>query len=210
MTHLPYVTPAAKFSGKLIYTNTNTCGAHRGLGGSQPRFAMEILMDMAAEKLGMTPLQIRLLNAVESGHTCRSMMYVPHTEYKKTLQTAADNCDFENKYGKLPFGEGVGISGGYYISGTSYTLYLSYKPHTVANVKIEGENNVVLYCGATDIGQGADMVMAQMAAETLGVRSEDVKVVSRDTELATFDLGTFASRVTYATGWAIRRACEAA
>ncbi len=54
------------------------------------------------------------------------------------------------------------------------------------------------------------MVMAQMAAETLGVRSEDVKVVSRDTELATFDLGTFASRVTYATGWAIRRACEAA
>lgn len=210
MTHLPYVTPAAKFSGKLIYTNTNTCGAHRGLGGSQPRFAMEILMDMAAEKLGMTPLQIRLLNAVESGHTCRSMMYVPHTEYKKTLQTAADNCDFENKYGKLPFGEGVGISGGYYISGTSYTLYLSYKPHTVANVKIEGENNVVLYCGATDIGQGADMVMAQMAAETLGVRSEDVKVVSRDTETATFDLGTFASRVTYATGWAIRRACEAA
>ena len=102
-------------------------------------------MDMAAEKLGMTPLQIRLLNAVESGHTCRSMMYVPHTEYKKTLQTAADNCDFEAKYGHLPFGEGVGISGGYYISGTSYTLYLSYKPHTVANVKIENENNVVLF-----------------------------------------------------------------
>ena len=210
MTHLPYITPAAKFAGKLMYTNTNTCGAHRGLGGAQPRFAMEILMDMAAEKLGMTPLQIRLLNAVESGHTCRSMMYVPHTEYKKTLQTAADNCDFEAKYGHLPFGEGVGISGGYYISGTSYTLYLSYKPHTVANVKIENENNVVLFCGTTDIGQGVDMVMAQMAAETLGIRSEDVKVVSRDTELATFDLGTFASRVTYASGWAIRRACEAA
>lgn len=210
MTHLPYVTPAAKFEGKLIYTNTQTCGAHRGLGGAQPRFAMEIMMDMAAEKLGMNPLQIRLLNAVESGHTCRSMMYVPHCEYKKALSTAAKNCDFENKVGKLPFGKGIGMSGGYYISGTSYTLYLSYKPHTVAMVKIEGENNVVLYCGATDIGQGADMVMAQMAAETLGVRSEDVKVESRDTETTTFDLGTFASRVTYATGWAIRRACEAA
>ena len=210
MTHLPYVTPAAKFSGKLIYTNTQTCGAHRGLGGSQPRFAMELMMDMAAEKLGMNPLQIRLLNAIESGHTCRSMMYVPHCEYKKALSVAAENCDFEAKTGKLPFGKGIGISGGYYITGTSYTLYLSYKPHTVAMVKIEGENNVVLYCGATDIGQGADMVMAQMAAETLGVRSEDVKVVSRDTETTTFDLGTFASRVTYATGWAIRRACEAA
>jgi 4-hydroxybenzoyl-CoA reductase subunit alpha len=210
MTHLPYVTPAAKFSGKLIYTNTQTCGAHRGLGGSQPRFAMELMMDMAAEKLGMNPLQIRLINAIESGHTCRSMMYVPHCEYKKALSVAAENCDFEAKTGKLPFGKGIGISGGYYITGTSYTLYLSYKPHTVAMVKIEGENNVVLYCGATDIGQGADMVMAQMAAETLGVRSEDVKVVSRDTETTTFDLGTFASRVTYATGWAIRRACEAA
>lgn len=210
MTHLPYVTPAAKFAGKLIYTNTQTCGAHRGLGGSQPRFAMEILMDMAAEKLGMNPLQIRLLNAVESGHTCRSMMYVPHSEFKKALSTAAANCDFEKKTGNLPFGKGIGISGGYYITGTSYTLYLSYKPHTVAMVKIEGENNVVLYCGATDIGQGADMAMAQMAAETLGVRSEDVKVESRDTETTTFDLGTFASRVTYATGWAIRRACEAA
>ena len=210
MTHLPYVTPAAKFNGKLVYTNTQTCGAHRGLGGSQPRFAMEILMDMAAEKLGLNPLQIRLLNAVESGHTCRSMMYVPHSEFKKALATAAANCDFEKKVGNLPFGKGIGISGGYYISGTSYTLYLSYKPHTVAMVKIEGENNVVLYCGATDIGQGADMAMAQMAAETLGVRSEDVKVQSRDTENTTFDLGTFASRVTYATGWAIRRACEAA
>ena len=210
MTHLPYVTPAAKFSGKLIYTNTQTCGAHRGLGGSQPRFAMEILMDMAADKLGLNPLQIRLINAVESGHTCRSMMYVPHCEYKKALATAAANCGFEEKVRNLPFGKGIGISGGYYISGTSYTLYLSYKPHTVAMVKIEGENNVVLYCGATDIGQGADMAMAQMAAETLGVRAEDVKVQSRDTENTTFELGTFASRVTYATGWAIRRACEAA
>ena len=210
MTHLPYVTPAAKFSGKRVYTNKQTCGAHRGLGGSQPRFAMEILMDMAAEKLGMNPLEIRLLNAVESGHTCRSMMYVPHTEYKACLQTAADNCNYLEKWNKLPFGKGIGISGGYYITGTSYTLYLSYKPHTVATVKIESENNVVLFCGATDIGQGVDMVMAQMAAETLGIRSEDVKVVSRDTMLATFDLGTFASRVTYATGWAVRRACEAA
>jgi len=210
MVHLPYVMPAARFMGKLIYTNTQTCGAHRGLGGSQPRFAMEILLDMAAEKIGINPLQIRLLNAVESGHTARNMVYVPHSEYKKALSVAAENCDFEKKWGKLPFGKGIGISGGNYITGTSYTLYLSYKPHTIAMVKIEGENNVVLYCGATDIGQGADMVMAQMAAETLGVRAEDVKVESRDSQSTTFDLGTFASRVTYATGWAIRRACEAA
>ena len=62
------------------------------------------------------------------------------------------------------------MAGGYYISGTSYTLYLSYKPRCVTTIKIDEENGVTLYCGATDIGQGVDTVMAQMAAETLGVK----------------------------------------
>ncbi|MDU3455692.1 xanthine dehydrogenase family protein molybdopterin-binding subunit, partial [Peptostreptococcus sp.] len=119
-----------------------------------------------------------------------------------------ERSGYKEKHGKLPFGKGIGLSGGYYISGTSYTLYLSYKPHTVATIKVDEENDVTVYCGATDIGQGVDMVMAQMAAETLGIKTEDVTVVPRDTKISTFDLGTFASRLTFATGWAIRQAAE--
>ncbi|WMJ78714.1 MULTISPECIES: xanthine dehydrogenase family protein molybdopterin-binding subunit [unclassified Sedimentibacter] len=208
MVHIPYAVPNVKFDGKRIFTNKPTCGAQRGLGGVQPRFAMEQLLDEAAEHFGMTPYEIKKLNAVESGYTAKSMMYVPHSEYKKCLDEVVEKSEYMNKIGKLPYGKGIGLSGGYYISGTSYTLYLSYKPHTVATIKIDDENGVTLYCGATDIGQGVDTVMAQMAAETLGVKTEDVKVVPRDTQISTFDLGTFASRLTFATGWAIRQAAE--
>ena len=208
MVHIPYMVPNVKFDGKRVYTNKPVCGAFRGLGGVQPRFAMEQMLDQAAAHFGMDPYEIRMLNAAESGYTAMSKMYIPHTEYKKCLTTCVENSDYQNKHGKLPFGKGIGLSGGYYISGTSYTLYLSYKPHTVATIKVDEENDVIVYCGATDIGQGVDMVMAQMAAETLGVFTENVKVIPRDTQVSTFDLGTFASRLTFATGWAIRQAAE--
>lgn len=208
MVHIPYMVPNVRFDGKRVYTNKPTCGAHRGLGGVQPRFAMEQMLDQAASHFGMDPYEIRMLNAAESGYTAMSKMYIPHTEYKKCLTECVEKSGYQEKHGKLPFGKGIGLSGGYYISGTSYTLYLSYKPHTVATIKVDEENDVTVFCGATDIGQGVDMVMAQMAAETLGVKTEDVKVVPRDTQLSTFDLGTFASRLTFATGWAIRQAAE--
>ena len=205
MVHIPYVIPNVRFDGKRVYTNKPTCGAFRGL---QPRFAMEQMLDQAAAHFGMDPYEIRMLNAAESGYTAKSKMYVPHTEYKKCLTECVERSGYKEKHGKLPFGKGIGLSGGYYISGTSYTLYLSYKPHTVATIKVDEENDVTVYCGATDIGQGVDMVMAQMAAETLGIKTEDVTVVPRDTKISTFDLGTFASRLTFATGWAIRQAAE--
>ncbi|HZK01363.1 MAG TPA: xanthine dehydrogenase family protein molybdopterin-binding subunit [Anaerovoracaceae bacterium] len=208
MVHIPYMVPNVRFDGKRVFTNKPTCGAQRGLGGVQPRFAMEQLLDEAAERLGMSPYEIRKINAAESGYTAKSQMYIPHTEYKKCLDKVVKESSYLDKHGKLPYGKGIGLSGGYYISGTSYTLYLSYKPHTVATIKVDEENGVTVFCGATDIGQGVDTVMAQMAAETLGVKTEDVKVVPRDTQLSTFDLGTFASRLTFATGWAIRRAAE--
>ncbi len=208
MIHIPYKVPNVRFDGKRIYTNKPTCGAFRGLGGVQPRFAMEQMLDQAAAHFGMDPYEIRMLNAVESGYTAMSKMYVPHSEYKKCLTECVEKSGYKEKHGKMPFGKGIGLSGGYYISGTAYTLYLSYKPHTVATIKVDEENHVTVYCGATDIGQGVDMVMAQMAAETLGVKTEDVTVIPRDTSVSTFDLGTFASRLTFATGWAIRQACE--
>ncbi|NTU59549.1 MAG: molybdopterin-dependent oxidoreductase, partial [Deltaproteobacteria bacterium] len=106
-----------------------------------------------------------------------------------------------------PFGKGVGLAGGYYISGTAYTLYMSYKPHSTALIRIDTEGGVTVYCGATDIGQGSNMVLGMMAAEKFGIPFEDVHVVSGDTKLAPFDLGSFASRVTVAAGSAV---CQAA
>lgn len=208
MIHLPYKVPNARARVRRVYTNKPTCGAMRGLGGVQPRFAMECMLDEMAEMIGISPYELKMKNAIESGYRSVSNLYVPHTEYKKCLQAAVEKSGYLEKHGKLPFGKGIGLAGGYYISGTAYTLYQSYKPHTTALIRVDTEGGVTVHCAVADIGQGANTVMAQMAAEALGIHYEDVHVVSGDTELGTFDLGSFASRVTYAAGAAIKEAAE--
>lgn len=208
MIHLPYKVPNARARVRRVYTNKPTCGAMRGLGGIQPRFAMECMLDELAEMMGISPYELKMKNAVESGYRSVSNLHVPHTEYKKCLQTAAEKSGYLEKHGKLPFGKGIGLAGGYYISGTAYTLYQSYKPHTTVLIRVDTEGGVTVHCAAADIGQGCNTVIAQMAAEALGVYYEDVHVVSGDTELGTFDLGSFASRVTYGAGVAIKEAAK--
>ncbi len=208
MIHLPYKVPNARARVRRVFTNKPTCGAMRGLGGVQPRFAMECLLDEMAEMIGISPYELKMKNAIESGYRSVSNLHVPHAEYKKCLQTAVEKSGYLEKHGKLPFGKGIGLAGGYYISGTAYTLYQAYKPHTTVLIRVDTEGGVTVHCAAADIGQGCNTVMAQMAAEALGVHYEDVHVVSGDTELGTFDLGSFASRLTYATGAAILEAAE--
>ena len=208
MIHLPYKVPNARSYVRSVYTNKPSSGAMRGLGGVQPKFAFECMLDELAEMMGISPYELRMRNACVSGYTAANNMYVPHTEYKRCLETVVEKSGYLEKYGKLPFGKGIGLGGGNYISGTAYTLYPSYKPHTTVLLRIDTEGGVTLHCACTDIGQGVNTVMAQMAAEALGVYFEDIHIQSQDTEIGCFDLGTFASRLTYATGHAIRQAAE--
>ncbi len=207
MLHLPYKVKNVRFRGRRVYTNKPTCGAMRGLGGVQPRFAMESLLDQIAIDLGMSPYELKRKNAIGKTHRTVSGVVVRHSEYRKCLDEVVKRSGYQEKHRKLPFGRGVGLAGGYYISGTAYTLYLSYKPHSTALIRVDTEAGVTVYCGATDIGQGSDMVLAMMAAEKLGLPYDEIHVVSGDTTLAPFDLGSFASRVTVAAGAAV---CQAA
>ncbi|NOY46029.1 MAG: molybdopterin-dependent oxidoreductase [Deltaproteobacteria bacterium] len=208
MLHLPYKVKNVRFRGRRVYTNKPTCGAMRGLGGVQPRFAMESLLDQIAIDLGMSPYEIKKKNAIDQTHETVSGVYVRHSEYKQCIDKVVENSGYLEKHRKLPFGRGVGLAGGYYISGTAYTLYMSYKPHSTATVRVDTEAGVTVYCGATDIGQGSDMVLGMMAAEKLGLPFDQIHVVSGDTTLAPFDLGSFASRVTVAAGTAVCQACD--
>jgi 4-hydroxybenzoyl-CoA reductase subunit alpha len=208
MVHLPYAVPHVHTTVRSVYTNTHKSGAMRGLGGVQPRYALECLVEELAEMINMEPLDFKLMNAIDSGYTCPNNMYVPHCEVKQCMILAAEKSNYREKHGKLPFGKGIGLAAGFYISGTAYTLYQAYRPHTTVLLRVDAEGGVTLHCACADIGQGAKTVAAQMAAEALGVLYEDVHVQAGDTELGTFDLGTFASRVTYAIGSAIIKAAE--
>ncbi len=208
MLHLPYNVRNVRFNAKRIYTNKPTCGAMRGLGGVQPRFALESLFDQIAIEIGMSPHELKRKNAIGNSHETVSGQVVRHSEFLQCLDQATELSGYAEKHGKQPFGKGIGLAGGYYISGTAYTLYMAYKPHSTAMIRVDTESGITVYCGATDIGQGSDTVLGMMAAEKFGMPFESVHVISGDTSLAPFDLGTFASRVTVAAGSAVCKAAD--
>jgi CO/xanthine dehydrogenase Mo-binding subunit len=101
----------------------------------------------------------------------------------QALDAAAASSRFGTKHGKLPRGKGVGIAGSAYMSGAGLPIYWNDLPHSGAHVKIDRGGGVTVSCGTAELGQGSDMVLAMVTAEALGVRPEDVHVVSGDTTL---------------------------
>lgn len=206
LTHLPYKIPNVRYKGRRIYTNKPTTGAQRCLGGVQVRICVESLLDQGAEKLGISPYAIRMLNAVETGYKTPTVITVRHAEFKKCLETVVRNSGYLEKHGKLPFGRGVGLAGGHYSTGGAFLLYPSYRPHSTANIRVDSEAGVTVFIGATNIGQGSNTVICQMAAEMLGVDYRDVHLVCQDTMLAPMDNGTYDSRLTYGAAHAVKAA----
>jgi len=203
---LPYRIENLLFEGHHVYTNKPVGGAMRGHGIPQLRFAVETQLDRVAEKIGMDPLDVRLKNAYHVGEPHPAKLQVLSCGFSETLTKAADGIGWREKRGKLPFGRGVGMAGASFPSGVSNMSHIS----SGAIVKIERDGSVTLLTGAADIGQGAETVIAQIAAEELGVRLSDMRVTAADTELTPLDPGTFGSGVTLRAGNAARLAARAA
>jgi CO/xanthine dehydrogenase Mo-binding subunit len=115
---------------------------------------------------------------------------------------------WRDKFGKLPPGRGIGFAASAYLSGAGLPIYWNDMPHSGVMVKIDRGGGVAVFCGSVDIGQGSDSVLAYVVAEVLGIRPEDVRVVTADTDLTPVDLGSYSSRVTLMTGNAAREAAE--
>ena len=202
----PYRIPAYAFDGVRVFTNKPPCGAQRGHGAVQPRFAFEVHLDHIAEDMGIDPLEIRLRNAVEQGHRTVNELQITSCGFRECLEKAAGAIGWGEKRGKLPPGRGVGLAGGFYVSGAAYPIYFNPMPHSNVQIKVDRDGGIIVFAGAADIGQGSDTVLALVAAEILGVPLETVRVVSADTAITPVDLGTYSSRVTLMAG----RACQAA
>src|SRR3970282_2628554 len=97
-----------------------------------------------------------------------------------------------------------------YLSGAWLPIYWNDMPHSGVMVKIDRGGGVAAFCGSTDIGQGSDSVLAYVVAEVLGIRPEDIRVVTADTDLTPVDLGSYSSRVTLMSGKAAVQAAERA
>ncbi len=204
-----YHIPNYRYAGRRMYTNKPPCGAMRGHGVPQPRFAFESLLDMLAEKIGMDPIDIRLANAMDPNTRTVNDLEVLSCEFRATLETVRDRSDWKDRHGKLPFGRGVGIGSGGFVSGAGYPIYRSKFPHANAILRIlEDGEGATLMIAAAEIGQGSDTVLTQVATEALGLAFGDIMMAECDSSIAPIDLGSYSSRVTLMSGNAVKMAAD--
>ena len=197
-----------KFEGCRVFTNKPPCGPKRGHGTPQPRFALEVHLDKIAEELGLDPAEMRRRTVVpEHGKTVNHLT-VTTCGLPECIDRVVEASGWREKFGKLPPGRGIGFAASAYLSGAGLPIYWNDMPHSGVMVKIDRGGGVAAFCGSIDIGQGSDSVLAYVVAEVLGVRPEDVRVVTADTDLTPVDLGSYSSRVTLMTGNAAREAAE--
>jgi 4-hydroxybenzoyl-CoA reductase subunit alpha len=205
-----YKLPTYKYEGFRMYTNLPACGAFRGHGTPQPRFAFESLLDECAIELGLDPIDVRLTNAMDPNTRTVNDLEVLSCELKATLKQAREKSEWDAK--RKPrregrFARGIGVGCGGFVSGAGYPIYRSDFPHANAVVRVHEDGTAVtLHIAAADIGQGSDTVLAQMAAEELGIDYQDVWMAPCDTTLGPIDLGAYSSRVTLMGGNAVRMA----
>src|SRR5258708_10942603 len=109
---------------------------------------------------------------------------------------------------KLPEGRGVGLACGAYLRGAGLPIYWNKMPQSGVQLLIDRSGQATVFCGATEIGQGSDDVLAAIVAEVLGIDAYDVRCVTGDTGLTPVDLGSYSSRVTVMMGNAAIQAAE--
>lgn len=202
----PYKLPNYRFECRRVYTNKPMCGAMRGHGGVNPRFASEVLVDMALIEAGQDPLAGRLAMLLDENTLTPNEFRVTSVGLRRGLERAREQSGWSDKYGKLPFGRGIGVACGFFISGSALPIHRNDMPGATVRLTIDLDGGVTVYSGAADIGQGSDTILAMMAAEVLGLPLDWIKVVSADTRLTPIDLGSYSSRVTFMCGNAARNA----
>lgn len=198
-----YRVRGVRYDCKLVYTNTSSGGAFRGYGNLQMRFALESMIDTVAKEIGMDPLELRLINAIQAGETTLDKKKVTSCGLSECIQAVAISSSWHEKRKKSGRLHGVGIACYDYVSG--FKGFFTHDSSS-ASVKINDDGSVNLFTGASDIGQGSDTTLCQIVAEVLGIDINHVKIFSADTEVTPLDMGSYASRVTFIAGNAVKLA----
>jgi putative selenate reductase molybdopterin-binding subunit len=211
-----YPCPNVGFRADSVYTNLPVGGAYRGYGATQAAFPVEVAMDIAAEKLGLDPVELRRKIHIREGQG--SAVFRALGEGKAGVEQKIGSCKLEDcltqgaaaigwteKRGK-DRGTNKRLKRGL---GMCCLMQGSSIPEIdmgAASLKMNDDGSFNLLVGATDLGTGSDTVLGQIAAEALGVPLEHVVVYSSDTDLTPFDVGAYASSTTYLSGEAVRKA----
>jgi putative selenate reductase molybdopterin-binding subunit len=213
-----------KYDCHVVYTNLPVPGAYRGYGGPQALFALESHMDEIAHALGLDPIEFRRKNWVQAGDTMPIAPLLGEGEketvhFEPVIQSCGLNECFEQGMkaigwerkldpawrevpGKPHLRRGLGAA--MCMHGTA----IPGLDMGGASIKINDDGSFNLLVGATDLGTGSDTVLAQIAAEVLGVPLQDIIIYSSDTDMTPFDTGAYASSTTFISGTAVKKAAE--
>src|SRR5437870_3408274 len=211
-----YKMPVYKFEGARIFTNKPPCGPKRGHGTPQPRFALEVQIDKAAEQLGLDPAEMRRRIVCEPFTKTANHLTVTTIGLGECIDKVVEASGWRDKWrGRQPPARRpgpkrrrVGVACSAYMTGAGTAIYWNSMPHSGVVLRADRSGGVSVLCGATDIGQGSDSILAYLPAEVLGLDPKDVHVHPADTTLTPVDLGSYSSRVTLMCGMAAIQAAE--
>jgi CO/xanthine dehydrogenase Mo-binding subunit len=208
----PYRVPNVRVDARVVRTHKVPCGAFRGFGEPQVVFACESQMDALAERLGMDPLEVRRRNALGVGdETITGQKLTSSVGFRQVLDRVAETSDWARKResfakDKGPVRRGIGIAASNY--GVGLGAMGKHLNPAGASVVVSPDGTVTVAVGTTELGQGMNTVLGQIAAEALGCPFESVRVVEADTSRVPDSGPTVASRTTLMSGNAIRDAAE--
>ena len=191
----PYDIPNQRSVGYDVVSNRPKAAAYRAPGSPISAFAVESVLDMCAQRIGMDPLEMRLKNAATIGTPTIFGPKHAHAGYAETLQALLNHPAY-----KTPLGpnQGRGVASGYWFNGGG---------ESSATLQVNADGTVLVATGSPDIG-GSRASMALMAAETLGVDYSQVRAIVADTGSVGYTHVTGGSRVTFATGTAVVNATK--
>ncbi|HTS66719.1 MAG TPA: molybdopterin cofactor-binding domain-containing protein [Candidatus Acidoferrales bacterium] len=213
-----YRTGNMRFECHVVYTNAPVAGAFRGYGCPQGFFAQETLVDEIAAELGIDPLEFHRRNVIRLGDIDRLSAQLG--EGKEGLPRVIRSCGLPecmeraakaigwsqkravSRNGHSARPRGVGMACTMQGSGIAGVDWAS------AFLKMNEDGSFYLQVGASDVGAGADTVLSQIAAQTLGVTLDKIVITSGDTDITPFDVGAYASSTTIISGGAVKKAAE--
>jgi putative selenate reductase molybdopterin-binding subunit len=213
-----YRAPHIRFECDVVYTNAPVAGAFRGYGCPQGFFAQETVVDEICHELKIDPVEFRRKNAIRLGdldHLSAQLgegkeglpRLIRSCGLPECLEKGAAAIDWKRKRATLPertghLKHGVGMACTMQGSGIAGIDWAA------ASLKMNEDGSFFLHVGASDVGGGADTVLSQIAAETLGVSLDRILITSGDTDTTPFDVGAYASSTTIISGGAVKKAAE--
>jgi aerobic carbon-monoxide dehydrogenase large subunit len=210
-----YKVPAYRMQGLMVYTNGVPVVPVRGVGRSQACFVMEQLLDLAADRVGLDPAEIRLRNLIQPEEYPYSVGFKARDGTMRTYDSGNVPALLRRAQALVRYEERRREQAGLRAQGRFVGLGLACAveesglgPYEEASVSIETDGFVVVRHGTPSQGQGQRTIFGQIVADKLGVPFERVKILAGNTDLVRYSIGTYASRVAVVTGSAIFQACD--